>query len=321
MARIVKKLTVLMFVAAVVMAVAAGALFAAVRYATDAAPEIVDSVVGSVESSVNDAVAGALDDNLADALEQVDTNSSSDMAPAALPASTSTTIVFEPDGLAIGPAARTAMTVVGVRWDDVLNLRDAPNGNIVARLRPYLGGARDAEIDVLAPDSDTVVSIAPLSGVIAMGATRELQTTTWHEVSVGGLTGWASDAYLAHDGGPATDLADLLERHLDNAENYDDFSDIEDVIKQVIDTVEPDAELAAVSIGGFHEGDGDLMMDVLGVRDDRLRGYRVRVWVRAGGDWMVPNPVETAGPFTVTGVNASELCLNIRGPDAEGNCR
>ena len=315
-----RKWAIGMIVAAVAMGGAAVALIAAVRYAADSAPEIVNSAVGSVESSVNDAVADAVDDNIADALEQVDLSDSGGGAPAALSVPTSTTVFVEPDGLATGPTPGAAMMVVGVRWDDVLNLRDTPNGDIVARLRPHLSGGRGAEIDVLAPDGDTVIAIAPLSGVIALGATQELPTTVWHAVSVGGVTGWASDAYLAPDGGPAADLTGLLERHLGNAESYDEFSDIESVVRNVMATVEPDAELTVVSIGGFHEGDGDLTMDATGVRDERLRGYRVHVFVRAGGDWMVPNPVETAGPFTVSSVNATELCLNSRGSDADGNC-
>ena len=320
----VRKLTILMLVSAVVMAVAAAALVAAVRYAADSAPEIIDTAVNQISASVDSAVSDAVDAQALDtAFDQVETNMSRDSESASTPTSPTPALTTAmADSNTVGPAAGTAMTVVGVRWDDVLNVRDAPNGNIIARLRLVLSDARGDEIDLLAPDSDDVVAVAPLEGVIATGQTEALRTTVWHRVEVGSTQGWVSDAYVAPIGGWATDIADLLGRHLDSTENYENLSDIEAIVRNVLTTMEPDAALVTtVPGGGFFEAVGELAMDVIGVHDERLRGYRIRVWIRTDGDWMVLNPSEVTGPFTVQSIDVFELCSNTRGTGADGRCR
>ncbi|MDE0495934.1 MAG: hypothetical protein OXH86_01140 [Acidimicrobiaceae bacterium] len=318
-----KKLTTLMLVSAVVMAVAAAALVAAVRYAADSAPEIIDTAVDQISASVDSAVSDAVSPQALDtAFDQVETNMSRDSESASTPTSPTPALTTAmADSNTVGPAAGTAMTVVGVRWDDVLNVRDAPNGNIIARLRLVLSDTRGDEIDVLAPDGDDVVAVAPLEGVIAAGQTEALRTTVWHRVEVGSTQGWVSDAYVAPIGGWAGHIADLLGRHLDSTENYENLSDIEAIVRNVLTTMEPNAELVTTVPGGFVEAVGELAMDVIGVHDERLRGYRLRIWMRTDGDWMVLDPSEVTGPFTVQFIEVFELCSNIRGIDADGRCR
>lgn len=319
-----KKLTTLMLVSAAVMAVAAAALVAAVRYAADSAPEIIDTAAGQISASVDSAVSDAVGAQALDtAFDQIESDRSRDSESASTSTSPTPTLVASmTDSDTVGPAAGTAMTVVGVRWDDVLNVRDAPNGNIIARLRLVLSDGRGDEIDVLAPDSDDVVAVAPLQGVTATGQTEALRTTVWHRVEVGSTQGWVSDAYVAPIGGWAAHIADLLGRHLESTENYENLSDIEAIVRNVLTTMEPDAELVTtVPSGGFFEAVGELAMDVIGVHDERLRGYRIRVWMRTDGDWMVLDPAEVTGPFTVQSIEAFELCSNTRGTDSDGRCR
>jgi hypothetical protein len=69
--------------------------------------------------------------------------------------------------------------VTGVPANDVLNMRDAPNGNqIVGRIPP---GAR---------------------GVVALGP-RTKNQGTWAQVRYGGITGWVNVRFLAPDSRPA----------------------------------------------------------------------------------------------------------------------
>ena len=84
--------------------------------------------------------------------------------------------------------------------------------------------------------------------------------------------------------------------------------------------VEPGADLVTAFVGGFHEASTNLTLDAIGVRDERLHGYRIDVWIRAEGEWMVSNPWETAGPFTVTGLEVTELCLNTQATDNTATC-
>lgn len=323
-----RKWAILMTVAAVAMAVAAGALVAAVRYAADSTPEIATSVVGQVNAVISDSIDTSIStDPLARSLAEAnDAAIGGDSAPPRVTTSTSqvaTPATGQPpsDSSAIGPAAGISMAVVGVRWDNVLNVRDQPNGNIIARLNTVLGEGRGAEIDVLAPDSGAVLAVTPIDGVMATGESTQPQTVMWNRINVGGIEGWASDAYLAALGRRASELSDRLRRDLSSSEDFDTVAEIEGLAQARLQVAEPDAEQVIVWPVEFFEGSGVHWIDVLGVRDSRLRGYRVGIVIVAGGDWMVPDARTNAGPFTIRDVWATELCLTRRGSHTDGACR
>ena len=93
------------------------------------------------------------------------------------------------------------LAVVGVSFDSGLNVRDVPNGEIIARLDNLMDGVRDPVLLVRGADSDEIVARLDLNqGVVATGNTRKLPTTIWHELRVGDIVGWASSAYLAPPG-------------------------------------------------------------------------------------------------------------------------
>lgn len=72
--------------------------------------------------------------------------------------------------------------MVGVPFDDVLNLRAAPG-----------------------VDQRTVARLDPLADdVVATGAARQLAQSIWHEVTAEGVTGWANRAFLAWLGDKGT---------------------------------------------------------------------------------------------------------------------
>ena len=97
-----------------------------------------------------------------------------------------------------GPAAGTGLAVVGVSYNGTLNVRDVPNGEIIARLENVMDGVRDPAVRVRAANSDEIIATLDLTqGVVATGNTRKLPTTVWYEFQIGDMVGWASSAFLA----------------------------------------------------------------------------------------------------------------------------
>ena len=72
-----------------------------------------------------------------------------------------------------GPRAGGIVAVVGVAFDDELNVRSAP-------------GVSNA----------IVATLAPMATADATGNNRLLGTSIWYEVDAAGTTGWANSAFL-----------------------------------------------------------------------------------------------------------------------------
>ena len=76
---------------------------------------------------------------------------------------------------AFGPAAGTRLGVIGVTHDDWLNLREVPNGTIVATLSVRIGNSAAEGPSLLVQEPDAVGHLATLDivGLIATGRTRD----------------------------------------------------------------------------------------------------------------------------------------------------
>ena len=80
---------------------------------------------------------------------------------------------------------------------------------------------------------------------------------------------------------------------------------------------EVQSRIAVSSQPGVFEAVGDVTLDVLGLPDDSVRGYRIIVTADAGADdWMQDDP----GPFTLRSVSATPICDSHRGVSEEGLC-
>ena len=119
--------------------------------------------------------------------------------PSTAAATPATTAPLPGTPSAVGPATGTQLGVVGVSHDDFLNVRDVPNGNVVATLTLSIANSASGEQSILVGSPEATETIATLDvvGVTATGRTRDLRTSTWHEIQAGPVTGWASSNYLA----------------------------------------------------------------------------------------------------------------------------
>ena len=220
-----------------------------------------------------------------------------------------------------GPDGGTSLAVVGVPYEDVLDLRNVPSGAVIATLdasNPYEGLVIVRE----APSGDYLASFDSWTGaVVATGETRRLPDATWpdavwNEVRVAGLTGWASAAHLAPIG-----LTDDLTVHLidllGERPEADTLAELALIVGEAMGGDGPPSRVVVVTRPVVFEALGEATVDVLNIPDDSLLGYRLHLFATpAAEDWMSENP----GPFTLRTVERTILCQSHRGVTTNGLC-
>ncbi len=231
---------------------------------------------------------------------------------------TDTAAVLPGESYEFGPPAGAGLAVVGVAHDSALNVRDIPNGEVIARLDNVMDGVRDPAVYARQADSDDIIATVDLqSGIVATGNTRKLPTTIWHELRVGDLLGWASGSYLAPLGADRDATAEVVEA-LGGTPTADTLTDLGLQVSALFaSTGEVQSRTTVSSRPGVFEAVGDVTLDVLGLPDDAVRGYRVNITADAGAeDWTQ----EDAGPFTLRSVTVTPICDSHRGVSEEGLC-
>ena len=204
---------------------------------------------------------------------------------AAAPSSTeptSTTLPGTP--IDIAPRADARLAVVGVAADDVLNVRRGPG-----------------------VDFDVVTTLAPLADdVVALGENRQLDSgAVWAHVRADGAEGWANIAFLAQLGATTDETAALYPAVADRPA-ADDLSALAEAVAADVASTEPVSDVTIVD--GPTEGDlGEVTVDVIGIGDDSVGGYRLHLFADRDGDgWRLRTVEQTV------------LCS--RGVDDQGRC-
>ena len=171
--------------------------------------------------------------------------------------------------------------VVGVAHDDVLNIRAAP-------------GTDQAIVAEAGPTADDLV---------ATGAARQLSASIWYEVTVDGVTGWASVAFVSYVGGTDDATSEFLagrppleaETMVDLGEEVAAGFASEEPASRIVQSVAP-------TVGDL----GEVTYDVIGIGDDSVAGYRLHLFAA---------PIEGGEGFVLTSIERTWLCL--RGTDGE----
>ena len=237
---------------------------------------------------------------------------------APVPEDTDTAVALPGEPYEFGPSAGAGLAVVGVAHDSALNVRDAPNGEIIARLDNLMDGVRDPAVYVREPNSDDIIATVDLRrGIVATGNTRQLPTTIWYELRVGDLVGWASGTYLGPLGADRDATAEVVEA-LGGTPTADTLSDLGVQVSALFaSTGEVQSRTTISSRPGVFEALGDITLDVLGLPDDAVRGYRINITADAGAeDWTQ----DDAGPFTLRSVTVTPICDSHRGVSEAGLC-
>ena len=215
-----------------------------------------------------------------------------------------------------GPSAGTGLAVVGIRYDSALNFRDAPNGTIIGRLDNVMDGVRDPAVYVRQPGSDAIITTVDLqNGVVATGNTRQLPTTVWHELQVGELLGWASGTFLAPVGG-TDDATSEVVGALGELPVADTMVELGLAVGQTMASQEPQSSVVVSGEAGLFEDLGQVTIDIVGIGDDSVRGFRLVIFAHPAENWTQDDP----GPFTLKSVERTVLCHSHRGVSDGGVC-
>ena len=287
-----------LIVSAVALVVAAVALAVAVSDTVETATSALSDAADLVETLPADSLAASGDvtvivtpapeESATEAAEAAVEAPPEDTAATADPVaatSTETAASLPGEPYEFGPAAGVVLGVVGVEHDDLLNVRDVPFGQVIGALDPM---TRD---------------------VVATGKSRKLPTTVWHEVRVGAVTGWASDAYLAPLGATFDATAQIVEI-LGETPAASTMPELGQIVSEAVASDEPPSRIA-VSAGTTIGDLGEITIDVVGLADDSLRGFRLHVFAHVGAG---------SDPFVLKSVEQTLLCYSHRGVSEEGLC-
>lgn len=229
---------------------------------------------------------------------------------------------------ALGPAAGTQLGVIGVAHDDWLNVRDVPNGEIVATLTLQLSPQSPAESALLVRDAEAEAAFARIgvAGVTATGRTRDLATSTWHEIQAGPIVGWASSNYLAPLAPEtALDITAQVTADIGGATTAGTFAQLVDRVVATIASDEPRSRIRTASAPDTSGDLLDIAVDVVGQPDDSVRGYRLFIVAQMAADIRALDDngddfTTDLGPYTLRSVLATPLCYSHRGISTGGAC-
>lgn len=174
--------------------------------------------------------------------------------------------------------------VVGVRHDDVLNLRAGPGAGqpIVAEIPPTF------------------------TNLVAQGNTRDLSPGFWIEVDYEGTDGWVHMAFIAF-GGEVTDQTSTVIDELGQRPVESTMTALGEVVADVFDSDE-EPQSSIVQVTPVSSGDlSEVTYDVIGLGDDSVLGFRLHIFAE-----------ETSTGFSLRSVEATLLCL--RGVTEDGIC-
>jgi hypothetical protein len=191
----------------------------------------------------------------------------------------------------IAPTADEPIAVIGVRFDDVLNVRRVPG--------------EDAEI---------VATLDPLADdALATGRARQLTESIWWEVTTtDGIVGWVGSAFTAKIG-PTYDATAAVIDELGYRPEEATMSDLGLLVGETIDR-DPDFTSPPVMVVEADEtGDlGEVTFDIVGLGDDAVRGIRLHVF---------GEPLPSGDGFGLRTVEQTDLCDPTRGPTGpDGLC-
>lgn len=209
-----------------------------------------------------------------------------------------------------GPPAGAPLAVVGVSHDSVLNVRDVPAGEIVAVLDNLINVAGSPALNVRQPGYYELIATLDLNrGLFATGNTRKLPTTVWHEIRMADAVGWASSAFLSPLGATSDATAEIVAVLGETPA----APTLEELARLVAEAVASDNPPSRIVVSGAPViGDlAEITVDVLGLPDDAVRGFRLQVFAQqdSGSDL-----------FTLRTVESTTICDSHRGVSEEGLC-
>lgn len=212
------------------------------------------------------------------------TTTTSSLPTAASPdTTTSTSTTIPGEIIDFGPRMGDVLMVVGVRYDDVLNLRAFPG-----------------------PDQPILATLSPdLMDLIALGETRQIPNAFWIAVSSEGIEGWVNLRYVGYEG-VTEDLTASVVDDLGEYPTASSMTDLGVIVAESMASEEPESDVVLVeeeTIGDL----GEVTYDVIGLGDDAVLGLRVHVFGEPVSDGFSLKSVEVT-VICGRGIGADGLC-------------
>jgi len=173
------------------------------------------------------------------------------------------------------PSEGAIIGVVGVRYDDVLNVRSGP----------------DVTFDVVGTLEPTQMGIA------GTGEGWQLPSgSVWWRIDADGVVGWANQRFLSRMGG-VDDLTSFVVGQLGEVPVAETMSGLGAIVAATFADVDS-GSLVVVSVAPTVGDLGEVTYDVTGVGDDSLGGYRLHIFGQ---------PTDS-GSFSLMAVEATMMC-------------
>lgn len=181
------------------------------------------------------------------------------------------------------PEQGDELAVVGVEFDDVLNVRAGPG-----------------------TDFDVVDTLEPTArGVVATGRNRLLAEprAIWDEVTTDEVTGWVNARFVLFPGSEDDVTEDLFARG--GLPTASTIVGLGDVVAEAV--AAPTSRVVVVDVPGTP--DPQVVLDVIGLEDDSVGGLRLHVFAeRAEGGGVVLVRVEQT-ELCARGLSEERLCV------------
>ncbi len=171
--------------------------------------------------------------------------------------------------------------VVGVAYNDLLNLRATPSASAEILL-----GAR--------PTGDELTST---------GRTWEVSGSYWYEVEFRGETGWINSRFVAYEGLTFDETSDVVAANDGELPAAETLIDLADFVSQQF--VSQDVQSEVIQVSEVEIGDlYTVTYDVIGLADDAAKGSRLQVFGVED---------ESGEAIVLKSVEVTDLCLRGAG--------
>lgn len=174
------------------------------------------------------------------------------------------------------PSEGAILGVVGVRHDDMLNVRSGP----------------DVTFDVIATLEPTQ------TGIAGTGEGWQLPSgSVWWKIEADGVVGWANQRFLSRLGG-VDDLTSFVVGELGEVPVAETMLGLGLIVANTFAGADSGSDVVvsvAPTVGDF----GEVTYDVIGLGDDSLGGYRLHTFGQ---------PTNSGGGFSLMAVEATAMC-------------
>ena len=174
------------------------------------------------------------------------------------------------------PSEGAILGVVGVRHDDLLNVRSGPDVtfDVVERLEPTQTGIAGAGEGWQVPSG-----------------------SVWWRIETGGVVGWASQQFLSRLGG-VDDLTSFVVDRLGEVPVAKTMLDLGLIVANTFADEDTGSRIV-VSVPPTVGDLGEVTYDVMGLADDSVGGYRLHIFGQPG---------DGGGGFSLMAVEATTMC-------------